>query len=330
MRPCRRGSRRSGPLTSVPPRAHVRERAPAKVNLLLHVGPRRGDGLHELCSLFASLDLADEILVVESGTGEDAVICPGVVAPNICDTALRAFRSATEEGSRAPRSASASAARASASTRDRASAFTPARASEPRRLPPVEVRVEKRIPVGAGLGGGSADAAAVLRAANELAGRPLDTEALQEVAIGLGADVPSQVDPRHALVRGAGELVDPVGLPPMFLVLVPLARGLSTAAVYREADRLGTTRDELDAEAVGALAALPLTALAGSLENDLQAAAMSLRPEIGEGIAGLRGAGAVAALMTGSGPTVFGVFEREHEARDAAARLPEAIVAAVA
>lgn len=280
----------------------VRERAPAKANLLLHVGPPRADGLHELCSLFATLGLADEVTVSEAVGGSDTVVCRGVEGPNICSLALRAFRVAAE-GVR---------------TRD----GTPA-------LPAVEVRIEKRIPVAAGLGGGSADAGAVLRAANELAGRPLDRQALQGVAAGVGADVPSQVEPRHALVQGAGEAVEPIGLPPMCLVLVRATEGLSTAAVYREADRIGATRGTLEPEAVRAVAGLPLHSLAASLENDLQAAALSLRPELAEEIAALKRGGALAALVTGSGPTVFGLFEEEGRAREAAARMPGAIVAPI-
>jgi 4-diphosphocytidyl-2-C-methyl-D-erythritol kinase len=249
----------------------IRERAPAKVNLLLHVGPRRADGLHELCSLFASLDLADELTVEEAAT--DSVECAGVAGPNLAAAAVELFRAEA-----APE------------------------------LPPLRVVIEKRIPVAAGLGGGSADAAAALRAANEVAGAPLDADALRALGARLGADVPSQVEPRHALVTGAGEGVEPVDLPPMTLLLVPDERGLSTADVYRQADALGTTRAQLDAEHVRGLAARPLFELAAVLENDLEGAAVSLRPELAERMDGLREAGALTARVTGSGPTVFGVF----------------------
>ena len=268
----------------------IRERAPAKINLLLHVGPRRADGLHELCSLVVTVDLADELTIAETG-GEDAVYCPGVDEPNLCRRALAAFRAAV--GATAP--------------------------------PSFEVRVEKRIPVAAGLGGGSADAAAVLRAANELSGRPLDEDALRRVAAGVGADVPSQVRPGSALVRGAGEIVEELPLPRLALVLASHDAGLSTADVYREADRIGATRERLDPEAVRALAGRGAGELAASLENDLQAAALSLRPEAGEQIAALERAGAMAALVTGSGPTAFGVFDEESAARAAAARVPGGI-----
>src|SRR3954471_23360326 len=174
----------------------TRETAPAKVNLVLHVGPRRDDGLHDLCSLFASVELADELTVEPAD--EDEVVCPGVSGPNLAAAAIEALRAAAPEAE----------------------------------LPPLRVTIDKRIPVAAGLGGGSADAAAVLRAANALAGHPLDASALRTVGLGLGADVPSQVEPRHALVTGAGEGVEPVDLPDLAFLLVPAREGLSTAAVY--------------------------------------------------------------------------------------------------
>ena len=249
----------------------IREQAPAKVNLLLHVGNARDDGLHELCSLFASLDLADSVTVEEASS--DEVVCPGVPEPNLALDTLVCFRA--EAG--------------------------PA-------LPPLRVTIEKRIPVAAGLGGGSADAAAVLRAANELAGAPLDADGLRALGARIGADVPSQIEPRHALVTGAGERVEPIELPPMTLLLLPDEAGLSTADVYREADRIGSTRAALDPDAARALAARPLAELAGLLENDLEPATLSLRPDLAGRMDALLDAGALAARVTGSGPTVFGVF----------------------
>jgi 4-diphosphocytidyl-2-C-methyl-D-erythritol kinase len=272
----------------------IRERAPAKANLLLHVGPRREDGLHELCSLFASIELCDDVLVEEAPEGEDRVLCDGVEGPNLGEAALAAFRSAAGA-----------------------------------ELPPLRVTIEKRIPVAAGLGGGSADAAAVLRAANELAGRPLGADALRAVAARLGSDVPSQVAPRNALVAGAGEVVEPLELPPMTLVLAPDREGLGTREVFAEADRLGLPRDRLDVEAVRALAAKPLPELVERMENDLEPAALSLRPGLDARLRALRQGGALAALVAGSGPTVLGVFERRADAERAAAGLPGALVAGV-
>lgn len=262
----------------------IRERAPAKVNLVLQVGPTRDDGLHEIASIFASLRLQDDLTFLASDSDDDDVHCPGVEGPNLVHAALRLFRERVDPG-----------------------------------LPGLEVRIEKRIPVAAGLGGGSADAAAALRAANELAGRPLDPDDLRALSAELGADVPSQVEPRHALVTGAGEHVESTHLPSMGLVLVPDANGLSTADVYREADRVGSTRERLDPDLLRELAAGPLTALAAGVENDLEPAALSLRPELRDTIDGLRDKGALAAGVSGSGPTVFGVFSGPAMAERAAA-----------
>jgi 4-diphosphocytidyl-2-C-methyl-D-erythritol kinase len=190
-------------------------------------------------------------------------------------------------------------------------------------LPPLRVEIEKRIPVAAGLAGGSADAAATLRAANHLVGDPLTAAELRRVAQPLGSDVPSQVEPRHALVAGTGERVEPIDLPPMTLALVPAVEGLSTAAVYAEADRIGATRDRLDPDSLRELASLPLDRLAAALENDLESAAVALRPELVGTRDALLRRSALAARVTGSGPAVFGVFAHRAAAEAAAADLDE-------
>lgn len=276
----------------------IHEVAPAKVNLVLQVGDVRDDGLHELCSLFASLELADGVTVYERGSGggaDDEVTCPGVSEPNLATRAIAELRAALDGD-----------------------------------LPPLGVTIDKRIPVAAGLGGGSADAAAVLRAANRIAGAALDPDALRALGARLGADVPSQIDPRHALVTGAGEHVEPVELPAMALVLVPQREGLSTAEVYRTAERVGSTRARLDSAAMRALAREPTAQLARALENDLEPPALALRPELEGVLDDLRGAGAMAARITGSGPTAFGVFPDRRAAAEAAAALSsDAIVTAL-
>lgn len=271
----------------------VVERAPAKANLVLHVGPPRTDGLHPLCSLFAALDLADELTIEPLGDdGEDEVRCPGVEGENLALRALAAYRRA------APGAIEGALA----------------------------VTIDKRIPVAAGLGGGSADAAATLRALDRIAERPLGLPRLRELAASLGADVPSQVEPRHALVRGIGELVEPLSLPRLALVLVPAAPGLSTPAVYAELDRLraadtAPARTDLDAAPLRRLAAAAAGALAAGMENDLEAAALSLRPQLAATLAALREVGALGALITGSGPTALGVCADRAAAQRAADRL---------
>lgn len=273
----------------------VSEHAYAKVNLLLHVGAMRSDGLHEICSLFASIDLADDVRVVsEEDADRDVVHCPGVEGPNLVGTALAAFRAVAGA-----------------------------------ELAPLRVEIEKRIPVAAGLGGGSADAAAALRAANALAGSPLDAAALRRLAASIGADVPSQVEPRHALVTGAGEEVEPVALADMALLLVPRGPGLCAGEVYAEADRVGATGRELNPRAVRELAAAPLADMVRGLENDLQPAALSLRPQLMRPLRALVEAGAWTALVTGSGPTTFGVFADRSTAVAAAALVPASLVTMV-
>jgi 4-diphosphocytidyl-2-C-methyl-D-erythritol kinase len=255
--------------------------APAKLNLCLYLGARRADGLHELCSLFEPLALAD--LIEVAGAERDEVVCPGVEGENLAGRALAALRERGWE------------------------------------RPPLRIAIEKRVPVAAGLGGGSGDAAAVLRLA---AG---EVDDIQGLAAELGADVPSQLDPSLALVRGAGERVEPLPLPlPHAAVLLPDGGGLSTADVFAEADRLGLGRgsDELDAlavrlrEAAGA-GASPLS-YAGLLVNDLEAPARSLRPGIGDALDELREAGAPVVLLSGSGPTAVGLFADLAAARAAA------------
>jgi len=261
-------------------------RAPAKLNLCLYLGEVRGDGLHQLCSLFVPISLADELEVREAEA--DEVRSDGLEQPDLTARALAALR---QEGWRGP---------------------------------PLRIELDKRIPVAAGLGGGSADAAAVLRLARD----QFDDEVLFRIAAGLGADVPSQLDPRFALVGGAGEAVTPLPDPdPFWAVLLPDAEGLSTADVYAEADRLGLARsaDELTrlrGELVGAAAAgaSPL-AYPELLVNDLAAAASSLRPSIEEALAALTGAGAEVTLVTGSGPTAVGLLGDREDAERAAAAL---------
>lgn len=246
-------------------------RAPAKLNLCLYLGRRRDDGLHDLCSLFEPLELAD--LIEVSPAERDEVVCPGVEGENLATRALSGLR-------------------------ERGWDHEPLRAA-----------IEKRVPVAAGLGGGSGDAAAILRlAAGEVADLP-------ELAAELGADVPSQLRPALALVQGAGERVEALPQPAEHAaVLLPGGGGLSTAAVFAEADRLGLGRDaeELD----GLAARLREAAGAGAspldyrelLVNDLEPAALSLRPEIGEALEKLRAAGAPIAVLSGSGPTAVGLF----------------------
>src|SRR3954452_21004422 len=197
----------------------IRELAPAKVNLVLRIGPTAPNGLHQVASLFASLDLADEVEVEPAS--EDSLECEGVDGPNLATAAVERLRQ-----------------------------YAPS-------LPPLRVRITKRIPVAAGLAGGSADAAAVMRAANSFHEMPFDEDQLREISAPLGSDVPSQIVPAHSIVTGTGERVERVELPEMAVVLVPAKLGLATADVFRKADQMGLPRPTLDPADLQALASEP-------------------------------------------------------------------------
>jgi 4-diphosphocytidyl-2-C-methyl-D-erythritol kinase len=258
--------------------------APAKLNLCLYVGPRRDDGLHEIRSVFEPLRLADDLRLEVADA--DEVIIEGIEGPDLTEQALTALR---EHGWEGPR---------------------------------LRIEVTKRVPVAAGLGGGSADAAAVLRLAMG------EVEGLRAIAAGIGADVPSQLQPRACLVAGAGEIVEPAPPPADHgIVLIPQAEGLATADVYAEADRLGTPRGDSELEAIRRRlrdavdeGGSPLD-YRENLVNDLQPAAISLRPAIEDALRALEESGAAHAMVTGSGPTAFGLYPTEADAEAAAGEL---------
>jgi 4-diphosphocytidyl-2-C-methyl-D-erythritol kinase len=262
----------------------LRARAPGKVNLSLLVGAPRADGLHPLVSVVQSVSLADELTLSPAGGAADEVVCPGVDGPNLAGRALALFREATGWAA-----------------------------------PPQRLEIVKRVPVAAGMGGGSGDAAAALRlAAHAAGGAP--AELLHELAVQLGADVPSRLAPGRVLMSGAGERVEPLPDPePFGLVIVPSPHGLSTPAVYAAFDRLTRPRDpeELERAAGAARRGEPPPAV-----NDLQDAARELCPEIDAVLAALPG-----AMVSGSGPTVFALHDTPAAARAAARAIPGAVAA---
>jgi 4-diphosphocytidyl-2-C-methyl-D-erythritol kinase len=271
--------------------------APAKINLGLFVGPTRADGRHELTTVMQSISLADELTLQAASdpdASEDVVVCPGLGDPptpptppnppnppaeNLAAVALAAFRAATGWDA-----------------------------------PPLQLHIAKRVPVAAGLGGGSGDAAATLRLAAAASGLG-DHDLLEEIARTLGADVPAQVHPGRWLARGAGEqlraLPDPVI--PLGVLVLPNAHHLSTADVYAQADRMGLTRKRAELEdahraltdALADGSPLPPAELLG---NDLEDAARTLCPEINAALLEARATDADAAVVSGSGPTVLGLF----------------------
>jgi 4-diphosphocytidyl-2-C-methyl-D-erythritol kinase len=253
--------------------------APGKVNLCLFLGPVRDDGKHELVSIVQAVSLADEVTLADAplGAAADEVVCPGVEGHNLALAALTAFRRETGWSG-----------------------------------PPQRVTIEKRVPVAAGMGGGSADAAAVLRLAARACGSGSD-ELLHEIAAELGADVPAALGPGRSLTRGAGEQVQQLGpaAEELAMVVLPADGELSTAAVFAEADRLGLPRSAGDL--AERLAAVSAAVDGGSLPtdlmvNDLEPAARSLYPALDAALEEAGSVGADRALVSGSGPTVVGLF----------------------
>lgn len=267
--------------------ARLTTTAPGKINVCLFLGPRRADGRHELVTVMQPVSLADEVALEPAPGEHDEVECTEIPGDNLAGTAVAAFRRRTGWPG-----------------------------------DPVRVRIDKRIPVAGGMAGGSADAGAALRLAAAAAG--VDDDALlHELACELGADVPAQVRPRRVLATGAGELLEPLPDPaPYGILVLPVAVRLPTGAVFAEADRLGLPRDaEGLAERLAAVrAALPDLPDALAV-NDLEPAARSLCPAVGEALDEAREAGAAHVLLSGSGPTVLGLFRDPVAARAAAQRL---------
>jgi 4-diphosphocytidyl-2-C-methyl-D-erythritol kinase len=272
----------------------LRTLAPGKVNLCLYLGGRREDGLHELVSLVQAVSLADRVTLATAGEADgDAVLCPDVEGENLAERALRVYREAAGWDAPAQR-----------------------------------LEIDKRVPVAAGMGGGSSDAAATLRLAAHSAGHPGDPRAAA-VAPGLGADVPALLEPGLVLVGGAGERVQRLApLAPFGVLVVPARERLATADVYREAERMGLARPEEEltlrrnalVEAIRPGGPLP----AELIGNDLEPAARALCPAIDDALVAAGETGAERTLVSGSGPTVVGLFSGEgglERARAAAQRL---------
>jgi 4-diphosphocytidyl-2-C-methyl-D-erythritol kinase len=259
--------------------------ARAKINLRLEVVGRRADGYHLLQSIMAPISLADELLLEPAKKGvhltcDDPTLPTG--AKNLVVRAAIALLAETGD----PRG--------------------------------VRIHLIKRIPQAAGLGGGSSDAAATLLAVRELLGLPVTDERLHQLAVGLGADVPFFLMGRACVARGVGEVLQPFRVPAgLPLALVKPREGLSTPEVYRA---LGwpLTRQVKPSTLPRSLRDGPM--VCAWLRNDLEAPAVALLPHVAECKELLRGAGALGVQMSGSGPTVFGIFDDPAAAARACAR----------
>ena len=263
--------------------------APAKVNLFLHVGPVEADGYHPLASLVAFADLGDRVTAAPADRLSLTVQGPfaaGLDGPgdNLILRALHAFGAASGLGP-----------------------------------PPLAVTLDKRLPVAAGLGGGSSDAGAALKLARDILAPDLDDAALAGIAAAVGADGPMCLHARTAWAEGRGDRLDfEPGLPPLPAVLVNPGVASPTGAVYAAYDAGLAATDDRPAPPPARDIGAVLDWLSEQ-RNDLQAPAVARTPEIGQALA------AVAALpkarlarMSGSGATVFALFATPAEAAAAA------------
>ncbi len=267
--------------------------APAKLNLGLRVVGRRDDGYHLLESLFVPLDLADRVRVE---------VEPAAVTSISVTMLGRAGDVPAGDDNLVARAARAFLGAAGIAAR-------------------VALTLDKQIPVGAGLGGGSSDAAAVLCALAQKFANALSDPALAAIAVRLGADVPFFLDPRPAWVTGIGEQIEPISeFPPLDVLLATPAPPLATADVFRALDAALTPpspRRRMPALRDGPGWFPSAALLADVLVNDLEPVAARLRPGIARIRSELERLGARAVAMSGSGPTMFGLFRDAGQAEAA-------------
>ncbi len=246
-------------------------KAYAKINLSLALTGVREDGYHTLHSVMQTVSLCDMLSVELAKTTVFTCSEPSLAGDkNLCVKAANAFFANTglQGGAR--------------------------------------IHLDKHIPTGAGLGGGSADAAAVLRALNELHGEPLTTEQLLALSATIGADVPFCLQGGKCLCRGIGEVLTPMPTEPLYLVIAKGADGLSTPDMYRRMDAVRDTWSSPDRT---------------GYFNDFEPAAEAVLPDVSYLKHRLKALGATVSMMSGSGSAVFGIFETEQQTKKAAATL---------
>ncbi len=265
----------------------VRLRAFAKVNYALEVQGLRDDGYHEISSVLQSISLADEVEIERSQGTFELRLEPerAEIGPPEQSTVYRTWRLlGTLAGAELP----------------------------------ARIRLHKGIPAEAGLGGGSADAAAVLVGLNELFGLELSYEELRNAGSWIGADVPFALTGGTALAEGVGETLTPLPAPPShhLLILRP-ERGADTAGIYRAYDERSAEGTASVKPVVAALQSGSLTALAGAIGNDLERVTARFVPEVDMSKEELLRLGALGAAMSGTGTAVYGIFGAEEDAETA-------------
>jgi 4-diphosphocytidyl-2-C-methyl-D-erythritol kinase len=255
--------------------------APAKINLYLKVLSKRDDGYHQIETVFERISLADR-LSVEKAKGSTAIVCDRPDVPtgpgSLMDRAIQLFRKEAGKDLH------------------------------------FDVKLEKNIPVGAGLGGGSSDAAALLRGMNELTGSPIEKDTLLRISGELGADIPFFMsDSRFAYGKGRGDIIQAVDATlEMWHVLITPPFEVRTKDVYDKVSAFSLTNDKgIDRIFTAFLDRKDISAIAENLCNDLQAVTLRDFPALGQVFSELEKEGAKGVLLSGSGPTVFGIFSRE-------------------
>ena len=256
--------------------------SPAKVNLFLRVLRKRADGYHDIMSLMQPISLYDEIsLDIREGRGI-SIECDNISIPvdrtNLAFKAAEAFFKTTGINNKAI------------------------------------IKIKKRIPVAAGLGGGSSNAATVLMALNELTSLNLSANDLAKIGLAIGSDVPFFLVGKPCLAKGRGEILEPVELPKFWYVLINPGFPVSTQWVYRN---LNLTKNIENININISKVSENLAAIQRLLINDLEAVTLRKHYEIQELKDALLALDATGALMSGSGPTVFGVFLNKGKAKKA-------------
>ncbi|MEK6600095.1 MAG: 4-(cytidine 5'-diphospho)-2-C-methyl-D-erythritol kinase [Deltaproteobacteria bacterium] len=260
--------------------------SPAKINLFLKVLRKRDDGYHDIVSVMQPISLYDEILMeMENGSGI-IVSCDNANVP--CDRTNLAYRAAAEFF--------------------RTTGIN-------RRL---SITIKKNIPVAAGLGGGSSNAAAVLRALNEITSQNISTGSLIEIGAGIGSDVPLFIVGKSCIARGRGESLEPIELPKFWYILINPGFPVSTQWAYQNLNLTKSNEDiNIAILKVSLEDPVGIQQWQGLLANDLEEVTIGKYPEIKEIKDALSAVGATGALMSGSGPTVFGIFPDKDKAEEA-------------
>ena len=290
--PVLRSTTIDGPCRNVTPpmrskKSRVASQAPAKLNLTLRITGKRPDGYHDIFSVMVPVSLYDNVEVRAAEHPGIGISCFGLPSPQNFENI---------------------AARAAAEFHEKA-----------RIAPHIHLTVDKAIPVAAGLGGGSSDAASTLMALNEFYGEPLAPACLHGIAARLGADVPFFLYRRPCLATGIGNLLEPLDpLPALWYIIVMPPLSISTAWVYRNYKLELTSKANEDI--LNLLKKRPLE-ISRLLGNDLEKVTASHFPVIPKIKKALIEAGARGALMSGSGPSVFGVFTEEERLEDAAGEI---------